>query len=153
MNFRFTGLEPILIDDNGNILGDFIDNISFNQYANLDFAEYQITDSDTPENICYRMYGDSSLSWILLFLNDIVDPFFEWPLNTQELDTYITNKYSSSLYAPHHYIFGKYIVNSNYPNATAISNYQYESDLNNTKRTIYIPSAETMRAFIDAIQL
>ena len=42
-----------------------------------DFFEIQLT----PENIADRYYGDSTLHWIVLLTNNILDPYFDFPLN------------------------------------------------------------------------
>lgn len=134
--YRFTKDPLILYGD--KILQNFISNYEIRQYNNLTFAEYQVKDEDTPENLALRIYGSSSLSWIILWLNDRIDPFFDWPLKTNEFEKYVTNKYGDELYEPHHYTKGKWIVDPDTVGATMVTNYQYELDLNNQKRNIYL---------------
>lgn len=66
------------------------------------YDEYDITDSDTPENLAYQLYGDSELHWIILHFNNILDPRFEWPLSTNNLVKYVEAKYTS-VNGIHHY--------------------------------------------------
>ena len=61
-----------------------------------------------------RFYGDPHLFWIILHMNDIIDPRFEWPLSNEDLMEYTIGKYGLPyIYHTHHYVTpqGK-IVNS-----------------------------------------
>ncbi len=49
------------------------------------YYEYNIQDSDTPEIIASKFYGDSEKHWVVLMLNQIVDPQFDWPLDLDRL--------------------------------------------------------------------
>ena len=130
-HYRFSQLEPIAYYD--KILGNFIHNINIQSLQNIEMIEYKIKDYDTPENICYRLYGDSSLSWILLYLNSIIDPFFGWPLNSNELQKYCINKYGENhLDDIHHWVYNGNIVNKK-DDATSITNMEYEISINDTK--------------------
>lgn len=149
-HYRWTTVDPIIYYD--KILGNFIHNIGIMSYNNANMIEYKIKDYDTPENICIRLYNDSSLSWILLYLNDIIDPFYDWPLNTDELRKYMVNKYGEeNLNKVHHYIFDGNIVNQ-MEGATPISNEEYEISENDKKRNILIPTSELMSAFLNSLE-
>lgn len=77
------------------------------------YDEYDIEDGDTPEILAYKLYGDSNLHWIILCLNDILDPRFEWPLDTYTLTKFVENKYAS-INGVHHYEDGSNLtVNGN----------------------------------------
>jgi hypothetical protein len=58
--------------------------------------EYNVQDSDTPEIIADKFYGDSERHWIILMFNDITDPQFDWPMDYRTLISFIDNKYSAS---------------------------------------------------------
>lgn len=60
------------------------------------YYEYSIQDSDTPEIIANKLYGSPERHWIVLMLNDIVDPQFDWPLDSSTLGSFIESKYKSS---------------------------------------------------------
>jgi hypothetical protein len=60
------------------------------------YYEYNIQDSDTPEIIASKFYGDSEKHWVVLMLNDIVDPQFDWPLDQRTIISYINEKYSAN---------------------------------------------------------
>ena len=50
------------------------------------FEKYFIEDGQTPELIAYNYYGNQDLWWLILILNDIKDPFFDWCLSSTELE-------------------------------------------------------------------
>lgn len=165
---------------------------------NSDVAyEYILKDTDTPEVIAHKIYGDAYRSWIVLLFNNIMNPHYDWPLKSDQLDSYIENKYNQTITQSkstiHHYekslnkkatyngvtLFeetvvnrvGEYEVNFSDNSITpttlpatadtslvvstetvdyttyvltlttshkAVSNYQYEFDLNEEKRRIKI---------------
>ena len=108
---------------------------------------YYVSDGDTPELIAYKEYGDVNLHWVILLANDIVDLNKEWPLSTEDLILYITDKYgANNISDVHHYVItdNKSIIvdwdatkvsNGTY---TAVTNLEYETELNDAKRQIAI---------------
>jgi len=60
------------------------------------FYKYSIKDSDTPEIIADKYYGDSERHWIVLLFNDIIDPQFDWPLQYPTFIEYVDNKYTAN---------------------------------------------------------
>jgi hypothetical protein len=60
------------------------------------YYEYNIQDSDTPEIIASKFYGDSEKHWVVLMLNNIVDPQFDWPLDQRTIISYMNEKYSAN---------------------------------------------------------
>lgn len=101
---------------------------------------YDIQDTDTPENVSDRFYDDPQLSWVVLQFNDIINVFEEWPRSQYELEQYINSKYDDP-YAIHHYehmATGEYACASLTPSydRLPITNYEYELQLNNDKRSI-----------------
>lgn len=60
------------------------------------YYEYNIQDSDTPEIIAHKMYGNSERHWIVLMMNDIVDPQYDWPLDQRTLIRFIDEKYTAN---------------------------------------------------------
>jgi hypothetical protein len=70
------------------------------------FYNYDVKDSDRPDIIAEKFYGDSTLDWVILLVNDIIDPYYDWPLTQQNLENFITSKYGSISTAQantHHY--------------------------------------------------
>lgn len=70
----------------------FIDSIISNQ--NL-FFKYEIKGGETPEQIAYRVYGDPEKHWILLLVNQLIDPQFDWALGPYDFEEHIKQKYAS----------------------------------------------------------
>lgn len=60
------------------------------------FYEYDIRDGDTPEIIASKIYGSPERHWIILLFNDIINPFYDWPLQYDTLIKFIDEKYLSS---------------------------------------------------------
>jgi len=59
------------------------------------YYEYSIQDGDTPEIIAHKYYGDVYRYWIVLYVNEILDPQWGWPLNSNEFQRYIDDKYAN----------------------------------------------------------
>jgi predicted DNA-binding ArsR family transcriptional regulator len=60
------------------------------------FYQYDIQDGDTPEIIADKYYGDSYRYWLVLFANQIIDPQWNWPMNTNLFKDYLVDKYTSA---------------------------------------------------------
>ena len=73
-----------------SFLKDIKDNINISY-------EYSIRDSDTPEIIAFKEYGDAYRSWIILLFNNIINPNYDWPMKSDALNNYIVNKYNQTL--------------------------------------------------------
>jgi len=58
------------------------------------FYQYDIQDGDTPEIIADKYYGDSYRYWLVLFANQIIDPQWNWPMNTNLFRDYLVDKYT-----------------------------------------------------------
>ena len=69
------------------------------------FTKYQVQGNERPDNVAYKVYNDSSLDWIVLLSNNILNIQTEWPMQQFELDRYLLDKYESyeKLNEVHHY--------------------------------------------------
>lgn len=69
--------------------------------------EYNVKETDTPEIIAHKVYGDAYRSWIILLFNQIINPYYDFPLTTDSLDAYVQSKYNQTiteaLSTIHHY--------------------------------------------------
>lgn len=71
--------------------------IKFFQKDRVYDMNYRIVeDGEKPETIAYKEYGDINLYWVILLLNEIKNPSFEWPKNSIQLNEYIEEKYKGS---------------------------------------------------------
>ena len=59
------------------------------------YEKYEVLYGETPEEISYRFYGTTSYHWLVLMVNDITDPRFDWPLSEQVLTDLVESKYGS----------------------------------------------------------
>ena len=121
------------------------------------FDKYNVKENENPEDVAFKYYGDAEYHWVVLMTNGVTDPFHDWPKSTRELQLYIAGKYGSNIDSPHHYYVNQVSgdttqrieVNSNYPNAITVTNYEYEVDLNETKRSIDLLRNEYLSAFLE----
>jgi hypothetical protein len=145
------------IDKDGNptlkILKDITTNVRLIKSAveNITMYDYyDIRDGETPEIVAAKVYGNSKYHWIIMLSNKIYDYRQEWPLTFDTLDRIITQKYGDgNEYKTHHYENAKGLaVNSDYPLATPISNYDFETRMNEKKRRIKLVSKPVLDAVI-----
>lgn len=61
----------------------------------LVYYSYDIQDGDTPEIVAYKYYGDSYRYWIVLFANELLDPQWSWPMDSNLFESYMDAKYPS----------------------------------------------------------
>lgn len=116
------------------------------------YDEYDIRDGESPEILADFFYNQPTLHWIILHVNEIVDPRFEWPLGTYDLIKYTEGKYTNINAAHHYEDEDGYIVNSTEAGAVPVSNYQYEERLNEEKRRIKILKPQFVQDFISEFQ-
>jgi len=87
--------EGYSVDYITNITSRFGFETTFKENTSV-YYRYDIQDSDTPEIIADKMYGSSEKHWVILMLNDIVDPQFDWPLDQRTINVFINEKYSAN---------------------------------------------------------
>ena len=97
--FEYLPKEYYILEDNKNSL-DVVTNIT-NRFKINDaiktnassFYDYVVADGETPENLAHRFYGNSNKHWVILMMNDIVHPQFDWPMSDISLNKFIETKY------------------------------------------------------------
>jgi len=115
------------------------------------FTKYQIKGNDRPDNVAFEIYGDSSLDWLVLTCNNVINIQTEWPLPQQQFDNYLLDKYGdyNTLYnGIHHHetvevknsqgvviVPAGLQVESNY----SVSYYDFITDLQVTRNNIVEP--------------
>lgn len=107
------------------------------------FYEYDIKDDETPEILAHKIYGDTGLHWVILHVNEIIDPASEWPKNNNQFMEFLIDKYGqNNVYSEHHkqvVINGDTIITDEPIGdmiPESVSNYDYENELNERKRQI-----------------
>ena len=59
------------------------------------YYNYTIRDGDRPDLIAFKYYGDETLDWLIMLVNNIIDPYYDWPLNYQNFINYMRTLYGS----------------------------------------------------------
>jgi hypothetical protein len=102
------------------------------------YDEYDILEAETPEHIAEKIYGNPQYHWIIMLVNERYDYLNDFPLSLFNLEKYINDNYDNP-YDAHHYVNSLgFIVNSDAEGAYAVSNYEYETAINESKRRIKI---------------
>lgn len=63
--------------------------------SKLILYSYTLKSSDTPISVAHKYYGDATLDWFIFMINQMYDPYFDWPLNDYEFKQFIRDKYGS----------------------------------------------------------
>ena len=124
----------------------------------LGFDYYDVKDGETPEMIAHKYYGDVNLHWTILVVNDVIDYYEDWPMSTQRFEQFVKDKYDNPQ-GIHHYEISQTsgdttvtidvgMNTTEYPSATAISNYQYEDSLQEKKRQIRLIGTRYISDFV-----
>jgi hypothetical protein len=85
--------KPYGLDVVTNIISRFSLEQSFKENTSI-YEKYNVQDSDTPEIIASKIYDSPERHWIVLAMNDIVDPQWDWPLDYRTLISFIDDKYT-----------------------------------------------------------
>ena len=138
------------------------------------FDRYQIQMNARPDTVAEDLYGSPQFDWVVLTTAGILNVRNEWPLSDRDLYDYSLDKYGESLNSVKFFettevkdTSGRMIlpkgkvVDSNFtipkpgePTATlnpvvGISNYEYETRLNDKKRSIFVLREEYLQQFLD----
>ena len=70
----------------------------------MQFDKYEIIGDERPDNVAEKVYNSSTLDWVVLMSNNIIDINNEWPLTQSQLNLFLDNKYTpQELVSIHHY--------------------------------------------------
>ena len=146
------------------------------------FEKYKIIGDNRPDNVAYEVYGDETLDWIVLLSNNILDVYSEWPMTQRTFDKYVLDKYNdyNTLYngikhwktteirdsngtvivpgglivdqtfSLQYYDNGEYQEARNF--AVPVTNYEYEIEIEEKKRNIYILKPAYLNIVFDDIK-
>jgi hypothetical protein len=59
------------------------------------FLPYTIKDGERAEDIAYYYYGDQSKVWLVYLANNIIDPYTQWPMSNDNMAKTIAKKYKT----------------------------------------------------------
>ena len=138
------------------------------------FNKYYIPDGSRPDIVAEELYGNSDLDWVVCITAGIININNDWPLSSRDIYRFAESKYGTDLNNIHHYETtevkdskGRVIlparkhVDSTFtipkPNTdtatlnpvVGVSNYEYEVELNENKRGIYVLRREYLQQFLN----
>ena len=124
------------------------------------FDVYDVVDGDTPEMLAHKFYDSTTLHWIILITNNIINVQEDWPIHVRDFQDIIEDKYDD-IDGIHHYEIAQesgddsVIINvpveslSEYPASTPITNTDHEIAVELTKRRIRILKPQFLSQFIE----
>lgn len=59
------------------------------------FYDYQMKEGDNPWIIAHKLYSDPDRYWMVMFANELIDPYYDPPLQYMSFDNFIADKYGS----------------------------------------------------------
>jgi len=128
------------------------------------FDKFDVPEGDSPETVAYKVYGDAEYFWVVCLMNNVVNRFYDWPLDEFNFQQFVKDKYDNPQ-GIHHYeklqSSGKqegdgpadysHIIecNATEPGAQSVSNVEYERRLQDKKRQIKLLQPNYLNNFID----
>ena len=143
------------------------------------FNKYVISENERPDQIAFKEYGNPGLDWVVLVTANIINFQNDYPLTSQQLWKYVNDKYGpENVNAVRYYITkevkddngrlilpGKLIVDQDFTipdpdfpgsarlNPTVgVTNWEYENNINDEKKTIYILKPSYINQFLIDMQ-
>ena len=142
------------------------------------FYKYQIPEGARPDTIAEELYGSSDLDWVVLLTAGIINLRNEWPLDNRHLYRFVESKYGlENVNNIHHYETkevkdskervilpaGKRVDstfsmvdpdNANKVNITpnpviGVTNWEYETLINEDKRSIYLLKRDYLQMYLN----
>ena len=141
------------------------------------FNKYQIEEGERPEIVAEKLYDKADLDWVVLICAGITNVRNQWPLSSRDIYRFAEEKYGNELNATRFYETtevkdsqnrlilpaGK-VVDAGFtiPNpddvtltlnpVVGVSNYEYETRLNDEKRSINILKKIYLQTFLNDIR-
>ena len=144
------------------------------------FTKYKIIGNERPDQVAFKIYGDSNLDWLVMLTNNILTYQDEWPLQDNAFYNYLLAKYGTEekLIEVHHYetqevksslgvtIVPKGLeVPSNYSVTfyddgamkteslvDTITNYEYEQKIQDDRRNIFLLKTQYLGLALETME-
>jgi|TARA_Y100000296_G_scaffold25956_1_gene30504 hypothetical protein len=161
MNYNLSG-----VGDNTKLVTDIFRRVKVRSKIKDNVSmldKYDVHEGERPEDVAYKAYGSTDYFWVITLLNNIVNRYYDWPLDEYVFQQYCKDKYDNAE-GIHHYertqdsgpqtsngpadYSHKMECNSTDAGAEVVSNIQYERRLQDKKRQIqillpqYLPAVE-----------
>ena len=141
------------------------------------FQEYILLDGETPEMVAYKLYKRVDYHWVILILNNIINPYTDWYIASEVFDLYVDNKYklgvsnlpdSMGIGGINHFKhkFSGRILNDKEDlearfkyhqdplsigdNIIPVTNYEHEKSLNLQKQTLQVVNPRYIDNFVES---
>ena len=120
------------------------------------FAKHDVMEGQSPEMLSYNYYGDVKYYWTILLLNKMYNRFYDWPMTERHLREYVSDTYSDPG-SVHHYEVAqssgdttvKLRVESDAVGAAAVTNFEYERELNDNRKSIMLLQTTYLSQFVN----
>ena len=68
------------------------------------FDNYDVKESETPEIVAHKWFGNTEFHWVILMTNNITDRYYDWPLTQPQFQLHLEDKYGvGNIDSIHHY--------------------------------------------------
>ena len=94
VNYDIFGTEP----NNYRSVTNIMKRIKFKPKVLEDISDYYpyyVKEGERPDIVSHQKYGTVAYAYLIMLINDIYDPNFDWPLSSQQFEQYIRNKYGT----------------------------------------------------------
>lgn len=140
------------------------------------FQDYFVQDQDRPDTIAFEYYDDPGLDWIIILINNIRNIYDDWPKSQNAFNDYLFSKYSNPEEIHHYETIAQYwkgnkILESGLQvgesfqfqkpdgnlvpksaSRVSVTNFTYESRLNDKKREILLLKPEFADSFVEIFE-
>lgn len=121
-----------------NLATNVLAKIKFNESVQENLAvfyPYTIQQGERADQISARYYDDPSYDWIIYLSNEIVDPYYDWPMSTNQFNDYINFKYGNIELAQSKIAFFRV----NYKNSESVISTSTYDGLSSSLKRYYTP--------------
>ena len=142
------------------------------------YYPYIVPEGMRPDVLSYQYYGDVAFTWTIFLVNNVIDPYWDWPLSYKDFREYMIAKYGSISKAQntvHHYTkiarqrveatgisepIPEYKIEIDYQTYTEtdadlrgiVYEYNYEQDKNEARREIQLIDVGYITAVQDEVR-
>ena len=127
------------------------------------YQNYSIADGETPESLAGKLYKDPQLYWTILVVNNIVNPYTDWPIEESVFEEFVRKKYTD-IVGVHHFYDNRIdricddVADAEYRSMPASAlpyyiipktNLEYEREINMARREIIVVNPRYVSQFVE----